>query len=213
LRWGSAGRLVELLQREDPGPWAVGAVPGQWTLQPFKRARKGLCRTFQLTGDLPRLTVLENLVLAVPSQSGERLLNALIGKRRWRHEEEELVAKAQGLLDRFDMRSHEDSYVCELSGGQRRLVEITRALMAAPAALLLDEPFAGVNPSLARRIERHLVELRDDGLTMLLVEHELGVVERCCEPVIVMAMGKVIASGSMEDVRTREDVLDAYLAG
>ena len=180
---------------------------------PFRRARKGLCRTFQLTGDLPRLTVLENLVLAAPSQRGESIWRALAGPRAWRHQEEELVARARDLLDRFDLRHHEDSYVAELSGGQRRLVEIMRAMMSQPRLLLLDEPFAGVNPSLARRIERHLLDLREDGITMVLVEHELGVVERSCDPVVVMAMGRVIASGTMADVRTREDVLDAYLAG
>lgn len=179
----------------------------------FRRARRGLCRTFQLAGDLPRLTVLENLVLAAPGQRGERFLRALAGPRTWRRQEEELVVRGRRLLDRFDMRREEDSYVAELSGGQRRLVEIMRALMAEPRLLLLDEPFAGVNPSLARRIEGHLLDLRDEGLTMVLVEHELGVVERACDPVVVMAMGRVIAQGTMGDIRTREDVLGAYLAG
>ena len=180
---------------------------------PVKRARKGLTRTFQLSGDLPRLTVLENLLLAAPDQRGEHFWAALAGKRLWKHQEESLVVRARGLLNRFDMRKHEDAYVSELSGGQRRLVEIMRSLMANPRLLLLDEPFAGVNPSLSRRIESHLIDLRDDGLTMVLVEHELGVVERCCDPVVVMAMGRVIAQGTMGDVRTRGEVLDAYLAG
>lgn len=179
----------------------------------FRRARRGLCRTFQLAGDLPHLTVLENLLVAAPAQRGEQFWRALLGPRVWRRQEEELVVRARGLLERFDMRREEDSYVAELSGGQRRLVEIMRALMASPRLLLLDEPFAGVNPSLARRIEGHLLDLRDEGLTMVLVEHELGVVERCCDPVIVMAMGRVIAHGTMDDIRTREDVLGAYLAG
>lgn len=181
--------------------------------RPHQRARRGLIRTFQLGGDLPRLTVLESLLLAAPRQRGERLMFALAGRRGWAAQEEELLDRARDLLDRFDMRDHEDAYVAELSGGQRRLVEITRALMAEPRLLLLDEPFAGVNPSLARRIERHLVELRDEGLTMVLVEHELDVVERCCDPVVVMAMGRVVAEGTMEDVRKRREVLDAYLTG
>ena len=180
---------------------------------PIKRARKGLTRTFQLSGDLPRLTVLENLLLAAPDQRGEHLWAALAGKRLWKGQEEALVIRARALLNRFDMRKHEDAYVSELSGGQRRLVEIMRSLMANPRLLLLDEPFAGVNPSLSRRIESHLIDLRVDGLTMVLVEHELGVVERCCDPVVVMAMGHVIAEGTMGDVRTRGEVLDAYLAG
>ncbi|HLW46073.1 MAG TPA: ABC transporter ATP-binding protein [Acidimicrobiales bacterium] len=224
------GRVVGLIGPNGAGKSTLMAIlagaqkPDEGTVRflgedvtrepPFRRAQRGLCRTFQLSGDLPRLTVLENLLLAAPRQRGERLLGALAGPRVWKGEEELLVVRARGLLNRFDMRREEDSYVAELSGGQRRLVEIMRALMASPRLLLLDEPFAGVNPSLARRIESHLIDLRDhDGLTMVLVEHELGVVERCCDPVVVMAMGRVIAQGTMADVRTREDVLDAYLAG
>ena len=199
-------------QRPDEGSvWLLGQDVTREP--PHRRARLGLSRTFQLSGDLPRLTVLENLVVAVPGQRGERLWSALAGKRTWKRQEEELVIRARSLLNRFDMRRQEDAYVAELSGGQRRLVEIMRALMADPQLLLLDEPFAGVNPSLARRIESHLIDLREDGLTMVLVEHELGVVERCCDPVVVMATGRVIAQGVMADVRTRGDVLDAYLAG
>lgn len=181
--------------------------------RPHERARMGLIRTFQLGGDLPQLTVLECLLLAAPGQRGERLLAALGGRRFWARQEEGLVVQARGLLNGFDMLDEEDSYISELSGGQRRLVEIMRSLMARPRVLLLDEPFAGVNPSLARRIERHLLELRDGGLTMVLVEHELGAVERLCDPVVVMAMGQVLTQGTMADVRTREDVIDAYLAG
>lgn len=200
-------------ERPDHGSvWFLGEDVTK--LDPVRRARRGLTRTFQLSGDLPRLTVLENLLLAAPHQRGERFWAAMAGKRVWWRQEEELVVRARGLLNRFEMRKHEDAYVAELSGGQRRLVEIMRALMSDPRLLLLDEPFAGVNPSLARRIEAHLIDLRDnDGLTMVLVEHELGVVERCCDPVVVMAMGSVIAQGAMGDMRTREDVLDAYLAG
>lgn len=191
--------------------WFLGADISR--LKPHQRARRGLGRTFQLTGDLPGLTVMENLLVSVTAQRGEKLLTAVAGRRWWWREEEQLVMRARGLLRRFDMDHHEDSYVNELSGGQRRLVEIMRALMSTPKLLLLDEPFAGVNPSLARRIETHLSELREDGLTMVLVEHELGVVERSCDPVIVMATGQVIAEGPMSDVRRRTEVLDAYLAG
>ena len=199
-------------QRPDEGSvWFCGEEITREN--PVKRARRGLTRTFQLSGDLPRLTVLENLILAAPDQRGEHLWAALVGKRMWKHQEESLVIRARGLLNRFDMRKHEDAYVSELSGGQRRLVEIMRSLMASHRLLLLDEPFAGVNPSLSRRIESHLVDLRADGLTMVLVEHELGVVERACDSVVVMAMGSVIAQGTMGDVRTRGEVLDAYLAG
>jgi branched-chain amino acid transport system permease protein len=173
----------------------------------------GVVRTFQLPGEFARLTVLENLVVAAPLQRGERLAGALIGRWYWRNQERQIVEKARELLDRFDLGNKEDTYAGELSGGQKRLLEIMRCLMVGPKLLLLDEPMAGVNPSLARRIERYLLELREEGLTMLLIEHELGLVERICDPVIVMAQGRVIAQGSMKDLRSRQEVLDAYLVG
>ena len=111
------------------------------------------------------------------------------------------------------MSAKEDEYAGNLSGGQKRLLELMRGLMASPALLLLDEPMAGVNPALARRIEEHLTGFLDEGLAMLMIEHELSVVERLCDPVIVMAQGKVIARGTMAQVRADQGVLDAYLIG
>jgi branched-chain amino acid transport system ATP-binding protein len=111
------------------------------------------------------------------------------------------------------MTPKENELAGNLSGGQKRLLEIMRALMTKPKMLLLDEPFAGVNPTLAREIEQYLLDLRDEGLSMIMVEHELAVVERLCEPVVVMAQGKVISEGSMRDVSARQEVLDAYLVG
>jgi branched-chain amino acid transport system ATP-binding protein len=182
-------------------------------LAPRLVPRRGVVRTFQLPSEFARLTVLENLVVAAPSQQGETLRGAVLGKRYWRRQEAESVARARALLDRFDLGDKEDLYAGEMSGGQKRLLEIMRCLMVEPKLLLLDEPMAGVNPSLARRIEKYLLELRDEGLTMLLIEHELGVVERICDPVIVMAAGRVIAQGPMTDLRGREEVLRAYLIG
>ena len=141
------------------------------------------------------------------------MLGALRGKRYWRDEELANVERARELLKRFDMSAKVDDYAGDLSGGQKRLLEIMRALMADPKLLLLDEPMAGVNPSLGRRIEGYLTELRGEGLTILMVEHELGTVERLCDRVIVMAQGKVISHGSMAEVRSRREVLDAYLIG
>jgi neutral amino acid transport system ATP-binding protein len=175
--------------------------------------RYGVVRTFQLPSEFARLTVLENLVVAAPEQRGEGLGGAMLGRWYWRSQEMKIVARARALLARFDLRDKEDTYAGELSGGQKRLLEIMRCLMVGPKLLLLDEPMAGVNPTLARRIEQYLVELRQEGLTMLLIEHELGVVERICDPVIVMAQGRVIAQGSMEDLRSQQKVLDAYLIG
>jgi ABC-type branched-subunit amino acid transport system ATPase component len=176
-------------------------------------ARRGVIRTFQISSEFPMLTVLENLLVAAPNQHGESLWRAVLRRRAWRKEEAVSLARARDLLRRFGMADKEDEYAGNLSGGQKRLLELGRALMADPVILLLDEPMAGVNPSLARRIEDHLLELRDEGLTMLMVEHELAVVERLCDPVVVMAQGRVIFQGSMEQVRSNEGVLDAYLAG
>ena len=182
--------------------------------QPTHRlARAGIVRTFQLSNEFTRLTVLENLMVAAPGQRGESFWGAALGQRYWQAQEWELLGRARGLLDRFGLANKEDDYAGNLSGGQKRLLEIMRSLMASPKLLLLDEPMAGVNPTLARRIERYLMELRDEGLTMLMVEHELGVVERICDPVVVMAQGRVIAQGRFGEVRTRRAVLDAYLIG
>jgi len=131
-----------------------------------------------------------NLLVAAPAQRGEALWQAALGKRYWKPHEWATVERARQVLARFDMSAAEDEYAGNLSGGQKRLLELMRGLMANPALLLLDEPMAGVNPSLARRIEGHLADLAGEGLTMLMVEHELAVVERLCDPVIVMAQGR-----------------------
>jgi ABC-type branched-subunit amino acid transport system ATPase component len=180
---------------------------------PYRRARHGITRTFQLSSEFGRLTVLENLLVAPPGQLGEKLWVALWGRRLWRSQERIQIDGARELLKRFGMLRLQDEYAESLSGGQKRLLEIMRALMSKPKMLVLDEPMAGVNPTLAQEIEGHLLELRDDGLTMLLIEHEMRVVERLCDPVIVMARGKVISEGTFLDVRSRREVLDAYVIG
>jgi branched-chain amino acid transport system ATP-binding protein len=170
-------------------------------------------RTFQHTSEFARLTVLENLLTAAPGQPGDSLGGALLGRRHSRPRQRELLDEAWSLLADFNLTAAADSYAGKLSGGQRRLVEIMRALMARPRVLLLDEPMAGVNPTLRLTIEQHLQRLREDGLTMLMVEHELGSVERVCDSVIVMAQGKVLATGTMAELRSNEEVVSAYLTG
>ena len=182
-------------------------------LPSYKVARRGIIRTFQLSSEFAALTVLENLLVAAPAQRGEALWQAALGKRYWRPQERAMVERARQLMARFDMSAKEDEYAGNLSGGQKRLLELMRGLMTDPALLLLDEPMAGVNPSLARRIEQHLANLVGEGLTMLMIEHELAVVERLCNPVVVMAQGRVISQGTMADVRSDQEVLDAYLIG
>jgi ABC-type branched-subunit amino acid transport system ATPase component len=176
-------------------------------------ARRGLIRTFQLSSEFARLTVLENLLVAAPGQRASTLGGALRGKRYWRQQQAELVQRARQMLSEFDLLTKADEYAGTLSGGQKRLLEMARALMAEPKMLLLDEPLAGVNPTLRLTVEDHLRRLRDQGLTMVMVEHELGAIERCCDSVIVMAQGRVLATGSMEEMRANEEVVDAYLVG
>jgi branched-chain amino acid transport system permease protein len=179
----------------------------------FRRARLGLVRTFQLASEFKRLTVMENLVSAVPANRGDSLRGAIAGKRYWRRDEAAAIARAQAILRRFGLEGVANSYAGDLSGGQRRLVEIMRALMTEPSMLLLDEPMAGVHPNLARRIGNELVALCNEGMTILMVEHELAIMDEFCDPVIVMAEGAVLAEGTMQQLRGRSEVVEAYLVG
>jgi ABC-type branched-subunit amino acid transport system ATPase component len=181
-------------------------------MRSYQLARRGLIRTFQISGVFDRLTVLENLLVGQPMR-GESLRGALLGKRYWREEQASAVSSGRGLLSRFELGDKADEYAANLSGGQKRLLEIARALMARPRLLLLDEPMAGVSPPLVRRIENYLRELSAEGLTMLMVEHALPVVERLCDPVVVMAQGRTVSTGTMAELRSRREVLDAYLIG
>jgi ABC-type branched-subunit amino acid transport system ATPase component len=196
----SAGRVI--YQGRD-----VTAVPA------FRRARMGLVRTFQLASEFKRLTVMENLLSAVPGNRGDSFLGAVAGRRYWARDEAAAIERAAGILRRFGLADRANDYAGELSGGQRRLVEIMRALMTEPDMLLLDEPMAGVYPELARRIGQTLVQLCREGLTVLMVEHELAITDEFCDPVIVMAEGSVLAQGTMAQLRERTDVVEAYLVG
>ena len=179
----------------------------------YRRARLGLVRTFQLASEFKRLTVMENLLSAVPANRGDSLRGALLGRRYWRGDETAAIIRAERLLERFGLAQLANNYAGDLSGGQRRLVEIMRALMTEPSMLLLDEPMAGVHPDLARRIGRQLTELCADGMTILMVEHELAIMDEFCDPVVVMADGSVLAEGTMEQLRARSEVVEAYLVG
>jgi len=182
-------------------------------LTAYRRAQRGLVRTFQLSSEFAQLTVLENLLVAVPRQRGDSLAGALRGKSYWWADERPAVLRARALLARFGMSAQESADAGTLSGGQKRLLEIMRALMLGPRVLLLDEPMAGVHPSLVEEIAACLERLRDEGLAILMVEHELSMVDRLCDPVIVMAQGQVIGRGSMPVLRRQREIVDAYLAG
>jgi ABC-type branched-subunit amino acid transport system ATPase component len=175
-------------------------------------ARMGVIRTFQKANLFGRMTVMENLLAAMPRSRGEHLAGALFGRRRWRQDERHGIERARSLMTRFKMDSYEDTYAGELSGGEKRMVELMRALMAQPKLLILDEPMAGINPTRAWEIGGYLLALAGEGLTMLLVEHELSFVERVCDRVVVMAQGRVLAEGSMLELRSNQEVVDAYLS-
>ena len=179
----------------------------------YLRARMGLVRTFQLASEFKRLTVVENLLSAVPQQRGDTLRGALRGRHYWQREELTAIEEATELMEHFGLLDYADSYAGDLSGGQRRLVEIMRAIMAKPKLLLLDEPMAGIHPTLARTIGRHLQTLCQQGMTILLVEHELGFMDEFCDPVIVLAEGRVLAQGTMAELRGHTEVVEAYLVG
>jgi branched-chain amino acid transport system permease protein len=179
----------------------------------FRRARLGLVRTFQLASEFKRLTVLENLLSAVPANRGDSFRGAVLGKRYWKDDESAAIERATVILERFGLEKFANHYAGDLSGGQRRLVEIMRSLMAEPGMLLLDEPMAGVHPHLARRIGNELLALCSEGMTILMVEHELAIMDEFCDPVVVMAEGAVLAEGTMEQLRGRSEVVEAYLVG
>jgi len=183
------------------------------TLPAYRRARLGLVRTFQLASEFKRLTVIENLLSAIPGQCGDSVKGALLGRRYWGRQEREAIDQARAMLGRFGLLDLADRYAGDLSGGQRRLVEIMRALMSEPDVLLLDEPMAGVHPRLAHQIGMRLVSLCEAGVTVVMVEHELSIMDEFCDPVIVMAEGRILAEGTMETLRAKEEVVEAYLVG
>ncbi|MFP3915155.1 MAG: ABC transporter ATP-binding protein, partial [Actinomycetota bacterium] len=179
---------------------------------PHRVAASGLVRTFQQPRTMTRMTVRENLHLGASGQPGEKLRNLLVRPRSVRRKEEAVAERAEELLALFDLGSVADDYGGTLSGGQRKLLEMARALMAEPRMLLLDEPLAGVNPTLGRRIEELIALLRRErNMTVLFIEHDLSAVMRLSDRVIVMSQGGVISSGSPEGVRRDPAVLDAYL--
>jgi branched-chain amino acid transport system permease protein len=182
-------------------------------LPAYRRARLGLVRTFQLASEFKRLTVIENLLMAIPGQRGETFRGAVLGQRYWGSQEREAIERATATLESFGLLALADRYAGELSGGQRRLVEIMRALMAEPEVLLLDEPMAGVHPRLAHQIGMQLVRLCEAGMTVIMVEHELSIMDEFCDPVIVLAEGRLLAEGTMSALRAREEVVEAYLVG
>ena len=193
----------------DTGAWnflgtELAGVPS------FKVAQMGQVRTFQLTKALSLLTVLENMKLGAKDQAGEKLLNALIPSR-WRKQDKEFETKALELLKRFKLDAKQADFAGSLSGGQRKLLEMARALMTDPVLVMLDEPMAGVNPALTQSLLEHVLNLKADGMTVLFVEHDMHMVRHIADWVVVMAEGKVVAEGAPDTVMKEQAVIDAYL--
>jgi ABC-type branched-subunit amino acid transport system ATPase component len=179
---------------------------------PHRIARAGLVRTFQTARALTRMTVLDNVLLAAPRHPGERLLANVVVPGRARRREQEALARARALLELVRLEGHAHALAGTLSGGQRKLLDFARALMAEPRLVLLDEPMAGVSPALRPELLEHVTGLRDRlGLTVFLVEHDLDLVMRASDRVIVMSNGAVLAEGTPAEVRADARVVDAYL--
>ncbi|UTF54012.1 ABC transporter ATP-binding protein [Natronosalvus rutilus] len=183
------------------------------TLPPHALARRGLVRTFQRTRELETLTVEENVLLPAPDHPGERAWHAVGRTGASERREAEARQRALELLEVFDLETMVHEYAGNLSGGQRKLLELARSLMLDPKMLLLDEPFAGVNPSLTNEIVAHIEALNEDGLTLLIIEHELETLTELVDRLVVLADGRVLATGTPAEIMEHEEVIEAYLGG
>ncbi|WP_116245236.1 ABC transporter ATP-binding protein [Nocardiopsis sp. FIRDI 009] len=201
--------LLTGFDRVDRGTWTFEGVgingrPGH------RVARAGMVRTFQLTKALTRMTVLDNMLLGAQGQVGERMAGAFL-RNVWAGQERANTRRALELLERFKLIDKRDEMAGALSGGQRKLLEMARALMTDPSMIMLDEPMAGVNPALVQSLLEHITSLRDEGKTVLFVEHDMDVIMGISDWIVVLAQGRVIAEGRPSDIRSNQQVIDAYL--
>jgi branched-chain amino acid transport system ATP-binding protein len=201
--------LLTGFDKPDTGTWEfngskLAGIPA------FKVAQLGEVRTFQLTKALSLLTVLENMKLGAKEQKGEKLLYSLV-PALWKKQEKLIEQKALEILSRFKLAEKKDDFAASLSGGQRKLLEMARALMIDPTLVMLDEPMAGVNPALTESLLEHILNLKDQGMTVLFIEHDMHMVRHIADWVVVMAEGKVVAEGPPDRVMKEQAVVDAYL--
>jgi branched-chain amino acid transport system ATP-binding protein len=201
--------LLTGFDTSDAGTWSfdgktLSGVPS------FKVAQMGQVRTFQLTKALSLLSVLENMKLGSKEQPGEKLFRSVF-PFLWRKQEEQIETKAKQLLERFQLLEKQDDFAGSLSGGQRKLLEMARALMTDPTLVMLDEPMAGVNPALTQSLLEHILNLKKEGMTVLFVEHDMHMVRHIADWVVVMAEGRVVAEGPADAVMKEQAVIDAYL--
>ena len=193
----------------DSGDWEFNgsSLAG---VSAYKVARRGMVRTFQLTKALSRMTIIDNMRLGARGQLGESAWRGIL-RPLWASQELENTKKAENLLERFNLGHMRDELAGSLSGGQRKLLEMARALMVEPEIVMLDEPMAGVNPVLKQSLFQHIKGLRDEGRTVLFVEHDMDMVREISDWIIVMAQGEVIAEGTFDNVGSNPVVVNAYL--
>ncbi|GAA2241387.1 hypothetical protein GCM10010401_12690 [Rarobacter faecitabidus] len=201
--------LLTGFDRADGGTWTfertdMANKSAAWV------ARHGMVRTFQLTKALSRLTVLDNMLLAAKRQRGESFVGSLV-KPAWAGQEKRNTERAMDILSRFKLDAKAADFAGSLSGGQRKLLEMARALMTNPKIIMLDEPMAGVNPALVQSLLGHIQALRDEGMTVIFVEHDMHAVRHISEWVVVMAEGRIVAEGPADSIMENQAVVDAYL--
>lgn len=201
--------LLTGFDKPDSGTWSydgkdLAHVPAH------KVARMGLVRTFQLTKALGRLSVIDNMKLGQQGHVGERFWHSLI-PGLWRKQDADTEERAERLLEKFKLDAKRDDLAAGLSGGQKKLLEMARALMTEPTLVMLDEPMAGVNPALTESLLDHILNLKDEGMTVLFVEHDMHMVRHIADWVVVMAEGRVVAEGAPDEVMRNPAVIDAYL--
>jgi branched-chain amino acid transport system ATP-binding protein len=201
--------LLTGFDQANEGTWAFDGTPMK-TVVAHKTAQMGMVRTFQLTKSLSKMSVLENMKLGATGQKGERWWKGLL-RPLWRQQEMGIEARADELLRRFKLDHMRSEYAGTLSGGQRKLLEMARALMTRPRLVMLDEPMAGVNPALKQSLLGHIRGLRDEGMTVLFVEHDMDMVHDVSDWVVVMAEGRIIAEGTPDQISRNQAVIDAYL--
>ena len=201
--------LLTGFDKPDVGEWRFDGH-NMSRVSAHKTAGMGMVRTFQLTKSLTKMSVIENMKLGAMHQVGERWWNGLL-PFLWRSQERKIEERADALLTRFKMDHMRNEYAGTLSGGQRKLLEMARALMTQPRLVMLDEPMSGVNPVLKQSLNEHIRGLRDDGMTVLFVEHDMDMVNDVADWVIVMAEGSIISEGTPEQVASDPSVIEAYL--
>ncbi|WP_347177413.1 ABC transporter ATP-binding protein [Glycomyces sp. L485] len=201
--------LLTGFDRPSSGKWDFDGRSAK-RLRSYQVARAGMVRTFQLTKALTRMTVMDNMLIAASAQLGERMWAGLI-PGLWKAQEAANRERAMELLERFKLIDKREDYAGELSGGQRKLLEMARALMLEPKMVMLDEPMAGVNPALKQTLLEHIKGLREDGMTVLFVEHDMDMVHEIADWVAVMAAGQLITEGTPDQISSDPRVIDAYL--